>query len=87
MWLNSIDQSQRSKPTSYFISNDTEYLYTSGTGANNSFIKRYVPQESYPCLLLIDKKGRIFTSTPSQPISVEGMEKLTLEINQAVSHQ
>ncbi|GAB2971993.1 hypothetical protein GCM10027049_02030 [Mucilaginibacter puniceus] len=85
LWLKSIDKKQKEKSASYFISDHTNYLFTSGTGHNNSFIKKYVPQESYPCLMLIDKKGRIFTSTPSLPITNLGREKLIMEINQALT--
>jgi thiol-disulfide isomerase/thioredoxin len=83
MWLKSIDKTKMAEPNSYYISPATKYLYTNGTGQKNPFVRKYIPSESYPYLLLIDKKGKIYSSTPERPITDEGRKILVDEVNAA----
>ncbi|MCQ6958278.1 TlpA family protein disulfide reductase [Mucilaginibacter aquariorum] len=83
MWLKSIDKTKMAESYSYYIAAATKYLYTSGTGQKNPFIKKYVPNEGYPFLLIIDKKGKIYSSTPARPITEDGRKILVNEITMA----
>jgi thiol-disulfide isomerase/thioredoxin len=83
-WLKSIDKNKKGDHYSYYINSTTQYLYTGGTAGNNSFIKKYVPGGSFPSLLIVDKEGKIFSSTPSQPITQQGRVGLIKEIKEAL---
>lgn len=80
-WLNSID----SKHGKYFITSKTQYLYTSGTGEQNDFIKKYVPDGTYPSMLIINSKGELFSSTPTHPVDKESQTTLIKEIKAALT--
>lgn len=79
-WLKSIDPAVMSGAGTYsythYTTPTTTYLYTSGTGTDNAFIKKYVPTSSYPHLLLIGKDQRVFSANPPRPDKKEGKEKL-----------
>lgn len=47
----------------------TVILYTGGTGSNNEFIKRYVPNDTYPKLLLFSQSGKLISDRPPRPDS------------------
>lgn len=86
IWLKSIDKNPSGKHYTHYTTSTTTYLYTAGTAANNPFIKKYVPSGSYPSLLIIDKEGKIFSSTPSWPISDKGKKDLIKEIKLAIGN-
>ncbi|TRW21482.1 TlpA family protein disulfide reductase [Flavobacterium zepuense] len=83
-WLRSIS----SKPTgiyyTHYTTPTTVYLYTGGTAGNNPFIKKYVPLGAYPFLLLIDKGGKVFSSTPPRPVGEQNQLALIKEIKRAL---
>jgi len=81
-WLQSINEKGGGK---YFVTPETRYLYTSGTGENNPFIKKYVPDGTYPLMLIIDKKGKIFSSTPTHPVDEKAQTELINEIKQVLA--
>ncbi|WP_158995620.1 TlpA disulfide reductase family protein [Mucilaginibacter sp. L196] len=83
LWIKSIDKNLVGKHYTHYTTSTTKYLYTAGTGPNNPFIKAYVPDGSYPSLLIIDKEGKLFSSTPIRP-DVENGEPLIKEINGAL---
>lgn len=80
-WLNSINK----KEGKYYITSTTTYLYTAGTGEKNQFIQEYVPSGSYPSMLIIDKEGKLFSSTPTHPLNTETQQALVSEINKALA--
>ena len=82
-WLKSIHSEQNSKGT-YFITPKTLYLYTSGTGSDNEFIKRYNASNAYPCIILISKKGTMYSSSPPRPDSAAGCTSLIKLIRNAM---
>lgn len=86
-WLKSINNRNQLQASSYYISAQTKYVFTNGTGQNNSFIKRYVPQGSYPTMLLIDRMGKIYSSTPTHPIAELAQKKLIFEIGNALAEK
>ncbi len=79
-WLKSIDPAVKRGAGTYsythYTTPTTKYLYTSGTGTDNAFIKKYVPTSSYPHLLLIGKDQRVFSANPPRPDKKDGKEKL-----------
>jgi thiol-disulfide isomerase/thioredoxin len=90
LWLRSIipDGEKAYKPTgqrySHFTTSTTRYLYTGGNGSRDPFIEAYVPTNSYPHLLLIDKKGSIYASDPPRPDLENGKQELISLINRAL---
>lgn len=92
LWLSSIEKDGTSEnplhywPGQYFSGNHTHYLYTAGRGRDDSFIKRYNPLGSYPNLLLIDRDGRMYSSSPPRPDAPSGSEKLQALINEALKN-
>ena len=80
-WLKSISKNPAG---TYYIGPSTTYLYTAGTGYHNSFTNKYVPNDGYPSLLLIDKHGAIYSANPSHPVSEDLKEKLINEIHEAL---
>jgi len=83
LWLKSIDQHQPAGHYRHYTTATTEYLYTGGTGQNNPFIQKYVPGGMYPYLLIIDKGGKIYSSTPARPITPQGQQDLIKELSDA----
>ncbi|MEO6521354.1 MAG: thioredoxin-like domain-containing protein [Mucilaginibacter sp.] len=51
----------------YYPVPGTIVLYTGGCGANNDFVKKYVPQNLYPQLLLISPSGQVISTHPPRP--------------------
>jgi len=51
----------------YYPAPGTVTLNTGGSGYNNEFVKKYVPNNSYPKLLLIDPTGKIVTDDLPRP--------------------
>ena len=84
LWLQSIDKNPSGKHYTHYTTPTTTYLYTAGTASDNPFIKKYVPTGSYPSLLIIDKNSKIFSATPSRPITEQGIKDLTNEIEEAL---
>jgi hypothetical protein len=82
-WLKSIHSEQNSKGT-YFITPKTLYLYTSGTGSENEFIKRYNATNGYPCMILISRNGTMYSSSPPRPDNPNESKKLVLLIRKAL---
>lgn len=69
-WLQSINplkKPESNKAYTHYITSATKYLYTSGTGEQNTFIKKYNVGGGYPRILLVDKEGKIVTSTIMAP--------------------
>lgn len=52
---------------SYYAGEGTVYLNTGGSGSDNDFIKKYVPGNAYPRLLMVDKEQKIYSSNPPRP--------------------
>jgi thiol-disulfide isomerase/thioredoxin len=75
-WLKSINRNGGK----YYVSDNTIYLYTSGTGTRNPFIERYVPGNGYPQLMIIGKNGKMFSASLPHPIN----EKLKGEFVNAI---
>lgn len=86
LWLKSIDKNLVGKHYTHYTTSTTKYLYTAGTGSNNPFIKAYVPDGTYPRLLIIGKEGKVFSSTPTSPV-VENGQPLIKEINEALNEK
>jgi peroxiredoxin len=84
VWQKSIDKNPSGKHYIHYTTPATIYLYTAGTGQDNAFIKKYVPDGSYPQLLIIDKNNKIYSSTPPRPITPKGQEDLIAEIHKAL---
>jgi peroxiredoxin len=87
LWLRSIEKNVSVKAYTYFTTATTTYLFTAGTGINNAFIKKYVPEGSYPSLLIIDKEGKLFSATPSRPVTKETQSALIKELNDALANK
>jgi len=81
-WLQSIGEGK-----TYFTSHHTKYVYTSGTGTVNSFIKKYNPSNTYPQLMLLDRQGKVYITEPVKPFGPESEEKLIKQIEEALNHQ
>jgi cytochrome oxidase Cu insertion factor (SCO1/SenC/PrrC family) len=65
-WLKTLQQGE-------YTSNNTINLYTNGERTNHPLIK-YYNILSYPSLMLIDRKGRIFKFASKETRSKEGLE-------------
>jgi thiol-disulfide isomerase/thioredoxin len=75
MWLNSTNP--EGNGYHHYTTPTTLYAYTGGTGENNSFIHKYVPANSYPTLLVVDRQGKLYSSHPPQPWpGTDGAKKL-----------
>lgn len=86
-WLKSINPKQMANDSyTHYTSSTTIYLYTNGTGSNNTFIKKFNLLNSYPELLLVGKNGKIFSMTPTRPDEVDGQSRLIQEISQALKN-
>lgn len=85
-WLKSIKESpsDERQQLSHYTSATTRYLYTGGKGFNDEFISKYNPSGFYPQLLLIDKRGKIFSSDPPRPDLENGQEKLISKIKECL---
>jgi len=89
-WLGSISpkqkvrDSQTKRAYTHYTTKSTVYVYTGGIASEHPFIKRYNKTGSYPSLMIIDKKGRIFSSSAPRPDAVGGREKLIEALNQAL---
>lgn len=88
-WLQSIDpQKKRGEGSrwayTHYTTPTTVYLYTGGTGSHNPFIRKYVPNGTYPHLLLVGKDGKVFSANPPSPAFEGGQEKLTALIRKAL---
>ena len=83
-WLKSIDKNHPGRNYTHYTTARATYLYTGGTAGNNPFIEKYVPDGSYPSLLIVDKEGKVFSSTPARPITPNGQKELIKEINEAL---
>jgi len=83
-WLNSINPDGQ-KVNHYYTTPTTKYIYTAGTGYNNEFIKKYNPANSYPQLLLLDKKTKIYSASPTKPLNEKAAQQLINEIKEALN--
>jgi thiol-disulfide isomerase/thioredoxin len=83
-WLKSIDPDPAGKSYTHYTTPATIYWYTGGTAGDNAFIRAYVPSNAYPSLLIIDKTGKLFSPTPSRPVSEQGRKDLIKEISGAL---
>lgn len=83
VWLRSINP-DINHPGIHYTTARSIYLYTNGTGKNNEFIKRYNATSGYPRLILIGKKGEIYSFNPPRPDASGGSEKLILLIKKAL---
>ena len=85
-WMTSTDSA--GKGYKHYTTSSTLYVYTGGTGGNNSFIPKYVPGNAYPTLLLVDKCGKLYSSHPPRPWpETDGAQQLTDMIRQALNEQ
>lgn len=87
-WLTSINpDTARSFGTqryTHYTTPSTVYLYTGGTGHENAFIRKYVPTNTYPHLMLIDKNGNMLAAAPPRPDAKGGTEALIQLINRSL---
>jgi thiol-disulfide isomerase/thioredoxin len=89
-WLQSIDPDKKigeGKRYAYthYTTPTTVYLYTGGTRSHNPFIRKYVPEGTYPHLLLVGRDGKVFSANPPNPAQEEGgQEKLIALIKRAL---
>jgi hypothetical protein len=86
LWLRSITPKGNGTGRvgySHFTTASTQYLYTGGRGSNDLFIQRYIPTNTYPHLLLIDRAGRIYAANPPRPDLGEGRRELIAMIGKA----
>jgi thiol-disulfide isomerase/thioredoxin len=74
-WLTSI--TGNAKPSKlnpwagkYCPAPGTIILYTGGTGSNNSFLKKYDPDNYYPKLLFFDPAGKLVSDHPPRPDNI-----------------
>ena len=51
----------------YWPAPGTVCLYTGGSGSANSFINKYVPDNAYPELILVDPEGIVIANTLPRP--------------------
>jgi thiol-disulfide isomerase/thioredoxin len=83
-WHKSIDpRDPHGKSYTHHTTATTKYLYV-GDGGNHPFIERYNPNQSYPKLLLIDKDGKMYSSTPTHPVNEKSQKSLITEIKKAL---
>ena len=67
-WLKSIDPNTKiNNAYTHFTTGGTKYFYTDGTGGQNEFVKRYNTTQSYPCIMVIGKNGKLYTANPPVP--------------------
>ncbi|HWK99920.1 MAG TPA: TlpA disulfide reductase family protein, partial [Parapedobacter sp.] len=89
LWLNSITKDAQTDPDiigyqfpgAYYSGERSIYLNTLN-GSDDPFIKKYVTR-GYPTLLLIDKKGEVFSVSAPRPTGEEGRKLLMDQINEA----
>lgn len=74
-WLASVKSGK-------YTDNESINLYTNGLGETHEIIT-YNQITGYPKLLLIDKRGKIFSFTPPRPDGEDGVDKLTKMIQEA----
>lgn len=80
-WLKSIDPNKKREDTfayTHYTTPGTKYIYTSGTGSNNSFVKKYNPAGGVPRMIIVDKNGKLLTNSIQAPTDEErakGFEK------------
>ncbi|MGF7081977.1 peroxiredoxin family protein [Mucilaginibacter sp. UYCu711] len=71
MWKLSIGKRKKSKVNpwagKYRPADGTITLFTGGTGSKNDFIRKCVPKNSYPQLLVIGVNGEILSTDPPRP--------------------
>ncbi|MDT3401051.1 TlpA family protein disulfide reductase [Mucilaginibacter terrae] len=84
-WLKSISKEHEGQDYTHYTTPSTVYIYTGGTAGKNSFIKKYVPGNSYPSILLVDKKRRMFSATPPTPVSAQARSGLIDLIEKALN--
>jgi len=87
----SIDKNKstwsKSVESGHYASPEREInLFTNGLGTDYPMMK-YYGITSFPTLLLIDKKGNIYSSTPPRPDGYNGIEKLTAMIYDALGKE
>lgn len=66
----------------YYPLSGTVTLYTGGSGYDNEFIKKYVPNNVYPKLMLIDPEGKLISQNLPRPDF--DADKLTEVVKQAM---
>jgi len=85
-WLKSIDPIKKREDTfayTHYTTPETKYIYTSGMGSRNSFIRTYNPGGGFPRMVVIDKKGRLLSNSIQAPTNekrAEGFEKKIREL-------
>ncbi|WEK37991.1 MAG: TlpA disulfide reductase family protein [Candidatus Pseudobacter hemicellulosilyticus] len=91
-WLASIDPANpvlAGKPYAYthYTTASTLYLNTGGSGSDNDFIRKYVPYNGYPTLLVVDVDGKLYSANPPRPDVEGGKEKLIALLKAASGRQ
>jgi thiol-disulfide isomerase/thioredoxin len=79
-WLKSVNKNGGK----YYITPNTTYLYTIGTGEKNPFIQRYVPDGGFPQLLIIGKNGKMFSATLPHPVNETLESEFVKQVNEAL---
>lgn len=69
----------------HYTTKETVYLNTGGSGSANDFIRRYVPTNIYPTLLLLDKDQRVYSAAPPRPDAKDGQQRLIAFIREALA--
>ncbi|MGJ1501363.1 TlpA family protein disulfide reductase [Sphingobacterium multivorum] len=84
-WLKSIDPNRKREDTfayTHYTTPGTKYIYTSGTGSNNSFIKNYNPGGGFPRMVVIDKNGKLLSNSLNSPTNEERAKEFEKKIRE-----
>ncbi|WP_313237012.1 TlpA family protein disulfide reductase [Sphingobacterium multivorum] len=86
-WLKSIDPHKKREETfayTHYTTPNTKYIYTSGTGSRNSFIKNYNPGGGFPRILIIDKNGKLLSNSIHSPTNEERAKDFEKKIRELI---
>ncbi|THD32400.1 MAG: TlpA family protein disulfide reductase [Flavobacterium johnsoniae] len=82
-WLKSIDPNKNREDTfayTHYTTPGTIYMYTSGTGSKNSFVKNYNPAGGFPRMIIIDKNGKLLTNSIQSPTNEKLAKQFEMNI-------
>ncbi|HBI88954.1 MAG TPA: hypothetical protein DDY75_13970 [Sphingobacterium sp.] len=85
-WLKSIDPNKKREDAfayTHFTTPSTKYIYTSGTGSINPFVRNYNPGGGFPRMIIIDENGKLVSNSiqsPTNEVLAKGFEKKIREI-------
>lgn len=89
-WLKSIDPNKKREDTfayTHYTTPETIYMYTSGTGSNNSFVKNYNPAGGFPRMIIIDKNGKLLTNSIQSPTNEKLAKQFEMNIREFLKKQ